>query len=166
MNHIELNAILFYSDFLSLKATSQPVTDNCKYFYIHGVPINSAFILDLEPDYDVQNRYFQQAMAEYTIIKEKYGEEGVETFIDDVCCIKACGCVDAERMLNCIHQYSSKHERKQAFNLYNNWKKQQLFLHLTTNENGDKEQTECTKYVYHAERMLGRPGLVASLREN
>ena len=41
-----------------------------------------------------------------------------------------------------------------------------MFLHLTTNENGDKEQTECTKYVYHAERMLGRPGLVASLREN
>lgn len=51
-------------------------------------------------------------MAEYTIIKEKYGEEGVESFIDEVCCIKACGCVDAERMLNCIHQYSSKHERK------------------------------------------------------
>ena len=51
-------------------------------------------------------------MAEYTIIKDKYGEEGVETFINDVCCIKACGCVDAERMLNCIHQYSSKHERK------------------------------------------------------
>ena len=166
MNHIELNAILFYSDFLSLKATSQPVTDNCKYFYIHGVPINSAFILNLEPDYDPQNAYFQQAFAEYNIIKEKYGEEGVETFIDDVCCIKACGCVDAERMLNCIHQYSSKHERKQAFNLYNNWRKQQMFLHLTINENGDKEQTECTKYVYHAERMLGRPGLVASLRNN
>ena len=51
-------------------------------------------------------------MAEYTIIKEKYGEEGVESFIDEVCCIKACCCVDAERMLNCIHQYSSKHERK------------------------------------------------------
>ena len=166
MNHIELNAILFYSDFLSLKETSQPVTDNCKYFYIHGVPINSAFILNLEPNYDPQNRFFQQAMAEYSIIKEKYGEEGVETFIDDVCCIKACGCVDATRMLNCIHQYSGKHERKQAFNTYNNWKKYQIFYHLTTNENGDKEQTECTKYVYHAERMLGRPGLVASLREN
>ena len=59
MNHIELNAILFYSDFLSMKDISQPVTDNCKYFYVHGMPINSAFILDLEPEYDEQNVYFQ-----------------------------------------------------------------------------------------------------------
>jgi len=52
MNNIELNAILYYADFLSLKARSYPVTDNCKYFYIHGAPINSAFILNLEPLYD------------------------------------------------------------------------------------------------------------------
>lgn len=166
MNHIELNAILFYSDFLSLKDISQPVTDNCKYFYIHGIPINSAFILGLEPDYDEQNKYFQQARAEYNIIKDKYGDEGVETFIDDICCIRACGCVDAHRMLNCIHQYSSKHEKKQAFNIYNNWKKQQLFTHMAINEDGEYEETECTKYVYHAEKMLGRPGLVRSLRDN
>lgn len=166
MNHIELNAILFYSDFLSLKDISQPVTDNCKYFYIHGMPINSAFILDLEPDFDEQNKYFQQARAEYNIIKDKYGVEGVESFIDDICCIRACGCVDAYRMLNCIHQYSSKHEKKQAFNIYNNWKKQQIFTHMAINEDGEYEETECTKYVYHAEKMLGRPGLVRSLRNN
>lgn len=166
MNHIELNAILFYSDFLSMKDISQPVTDNCKYFYVHGMPINSAFILDLEPEYDEQNVYFQQAMAEYNIIKDKYGEDGVESFIDDICSMKACGCVDATRMLNCIHQYSSKHEKKQAFNTYNNWKKAQIFTHMTINEDGEYEETECTKYVYHAERMLGRPGLVRSLRNN
>lgn len=166
MNHIELNAILFYSDFLSLKDIGQPVTDNCKYFYIHGVPINSAFILGLEPEYDAQNKYFQQALAEYSTIKDKYGEEGVETFIDEICCIKACGCVDAIRMLNCIHQYSSKHERKQAFNMYNTWKNDQIFYHTAINEDGDPQKIECTKYVYHAERMLGRPGLVRSLREN
>jgi hypothetical protein len=44
MNDIELNAILYYADFLSLKAINQPVTDNCKYFFVYGVPINSAFI--------------------------------------------------------------------------------------------------------------------------
>lgn len=166
MNDIELNALLFYADFLSLKATSQPVTDNCKYFYIHGMPINSACILDMEPVYDPDNPYFQQALAEYTIIRDKYGDEGLETFIDDICCIRACGCVDAERMLKCIHQYSTKRERKEAFNLYNNWKKDQIYSHITINENGDPQRTECTKYVYHAERMLGKPGLARSIRQD
>ena len=165
MNHIELNAILFYADFLSLKAISQPVTDNCKYFYIHSVPINSAFILDLQPCYDEDDRYYKQACAEYQIIKDKYGDEGVETFIDDICSIRACGCVDAERMLNCIHQYSSKKEKKQAFNAYNNWKNKQIYFHTTINEDGDPQQKECSKYVYYAERMLNKPGLVKSLRE-
>ena len=166
MNDIELNALLFYADFLSLKATSQPVTDNCKYFYIHGMPINSACILDMEPVYDPDNPYFQQALAEYTIIRDKYGDEGLETFVDDICCIRACGCVDAERMLKCIHQYSTKRERKEAFNLYNNWKKDQIYSHITINENGDPQRTECTKYVYHAERMLGKPGLARSIRQD
>lgn len=166
MNDIELNALLFYADFLSLKSTSQPVTDNCKYFYIHGMPINSACILDMEPVYDPDNPYFQQALAEYTIIRDKYGDEGLETFIDDICCIRACGCVDAERMLKCIHQYSTKRERKEAFNLYNNWKKDQIYSHITINENGDPQRTECTKYVYHAERMLGKPGLARSIRQD
>lgn len=58
MNKIELNAILYYADFLSMKARSRPVTDNCKYFFVHGVPINSAFILDLEPVYDEEDYYF------------------------------------------------------------------------------------------------------------
>ena len=166
MNDIELNALLFYADFLSLKSTSQPVTDNCKYFYIHGMPINSACILDMEPVYDPDNPYFQQALAEYTIVRDKYGDEGLETFIDDICCIRACGCVDAERMLKCIHQYSTKRERKEAFNLYNNWKKDQIYSHITINENGDPQRTECTKYVYHAERMLGKPGLARSIRQD
>jgi len=108
INHIELNAILYYADFLSLKAIGEPVTDNCKYFYIHGVPINSMYILDLTPVYDEQNQYFQQAKVEYNAIKNKYGEDGVESFIEDICSIRACGSVDAERMLKCIHQYSNK----------------------------------------------------------
>lgn len=58
MNNIERNAILYYADFLSLKAVSHPVTDTCKYFFIHGAPINAAFILDLEPLYDEENPYF------------------------------------------------------------------------------------------------------------
>lgn len=58
MNNIELNAILYYADFLSLKQRSIPVTDNCKYFFIHGAPINSLFILNLEPEYSIDDIYF------------------------------------------------------------------------------------------------------------
>lgn len=103
MNNIELNAILYYADYLSLKAINKPVTDNCKYFFIHGAPINSLFILDLEPIYDKNNEYFKQSKTEYEIIRDKFGEEGVESFIDDICCIKACGTVDAKLMLKRIH---------------------------------------------------------------
>ena len=166
MNEAELSAILFYADFLSLKAVSRPVTDNCKYFYVYGIPMNSAFILNMQPEFDEQDEYYKQALAEYTIIRDKYGEEGLQSFIDDICSIRACGCVDAERMLKCIHQYSGKKERKQSFDTYNNWKKQYIFSHLTINENGDPQEKECSKYVYHAERMLGRPGLVRSIRED
>ena len=77
MNNIELNAILFYADYMSLRDTCTPVTDNCKYFYIHGTPINSCYILDLEPIYDQDNQYFKQSLQEYTLLRDKFGEEGV-----------------------------------------------------------------------------------------
>lgn len=162
MNNIELNAILFYADFLSLKETSQPVTDNCKYFYIYGAPINSCYILDLEPIYDEDNIYFKQAKTEYEIIKNKYGDEGVETFIDDICCIKACGSVDAIRMLKCIHQYSTKKERKQAFTAYENYKNSQNYKLITINGEGNPEQKTCSSYVYHVERMLDKSRVLKS----
>ena len=164
MNNIELNAILYYADFLSLKAVNHPITDNCKYFFIHGAPINSLFILNLEPLYDEQNEYFQQAKTEYEVIKDKFGDEGVESFVDDVCCIKACGSVNAEAMLKCIHQYSTKKQRKEAFREYYNWKNSQIYTHITINEDGDPQETECTAYVYHAERMHKQPSMEEDLR--
>ena len=164
MNDIERNAILYYADFLSLKAISQPVTDNCKYFFIHGVPINSLYILNEEPVYDEDNPYLQKAQMEYEQIKNKFGEEGVESFVDDICMIRACGSVDAERMLKCIHQYSSKKERKQALNSYYNWKNSQTYSHITINEDGDAIETECSKYTYHAERLFEQSGMDGGLR--
>lgn len=163
MNNIELNAILYYADYLSLKAISKPVTDNCKYFFIHGAPINSLFILDLEPIYDENNEYFKQSKTEYEIIRDKFGDDGVESFIDDICCIKACGTVDAKLMLKKIHQYSNKTERKQAFQTYNNWKNSQKYTHLTINEKGEAIETRCSSYVYHVERMLGKSGVLKTV---
>lgn len=156
INNIELNAILYYADFLSLKAVQHPVTDNCKYFFIHGVPINSLYILNLEPVYDENDEYFKQAKVEYEAIRDKFGEDGVESFIEDICSIRACGSVNAERMLQCIHQYSNKKERKQAIKNYNTWKNNQTYTHITINEDGDKIEKTCTSYVYHVERMLRR----------
>ena len=71
MTHAELNAILYYADFLSLKQESKPVTDNCKYFFIQGTPINSAYIVDMEPEYDKDNPYLIQAYQEYQQLEEK-----------------------------------------------------------------------------------------------
>lgn len=154
MNEIEHNAILFYADFLSLQHESHPVTDNCKYFFIHGFPINSAYIVDMEPEYDINDKYIEQAYQEFQAIKNKYDEDAAMTFIDDICSIKACGSVDAERMLKCIHQFSSRHEKKLALNAYYKWKKQQFYSHITINENGDPQETQCSRYVKHAEKSL------------
>lgn len=103
MNDIELDAILFYADYMSLKDTCTPVTDNCKYFYIHGTPINAAHIVNLEPEYDETNPYFIQAMTEFVVIRDKYDDEGLKSFVDDICAIRACGSVNAEQMLTRIH---------------------------------------------------------------
>ena len=163
MNNIELNAILYYADFLSMKHRCHPVTDNCKYFFIHGAPINSAFIVDLEPIYDDADIYFQQALQEYTIIKDKSGEEGVESFIDDICSIKACGSVSGEQMLQCIHQFNNKKERKHAFIRYYDWLDNQKYTHTIKDEDGKPQEKECTKYFYHAERLYRRPKLASNV---
>lgn len=164
MTNIQLNAILYYADFLSLKHESHPVTDNCKYFFVHGYPMNSAFILDLEPEYDPENQYIAQAAAEFQALADKYDDDSAMSFIDDICSLKACGSVDAEQMLKCIHQYSNKHERKMAFNAYNNWLKNQVYSHITFNEDGDPQETPCTRYVAHAEERLRKQRILASAR--
>lgn len=152
MNTIELNAILYYADFLSLKTTNHPVTDNCKYYFIHDTPINSAFIIDLKPEFDENNPFFKQSMDEYTILRDKFGDTGVNTFLEDICQLKARGVVNAKQMLQCIHQYSSKPERKYAFTQYYNWLDNQKYYHIVINELGKPEQKECSKYICHYER--------------
>lgn len=47
MNEAELSTILYYADLLALKQSSTTVTDNCKYFFVHGVPMNISFIVNL-----------------------------------------------------------------------------------------------------------------------
>ena len=108
MNTIELNAILYYADYLSLRTISKPVTDNCKYYFIHNTPINSAYIVDLIPFYDENNLFYKQA-------KE------VMSFLENISDLKACGTVGAKQMLKCIHRYSTTIDRKKAFSRYYRW---------------------------------------------
>ena len=86
-----------------MRDTSTPVTDNCVYFYIHRAPINIAYIWANGPFYDKDNRYLLQSEAEYKAIKAKYDEDGVASFLDDICALKYSGKVDGDTMLRYIH---------------------------------------------------------------
>ena len=55
---VELNAVLYYADYISLRDSNTTVTDNCKYYFIYGNPINSAYIVDSKPFYDENNPYY------------------------------------------------------------------------------------------------------------
>lgn len=103
LNDIELSAILFYADFLSLKNSGITVTDNCKYHFVYKAPINSTYLIDSEPFYDTENSYYKDSLSEYMIIKNKFGEDGVESFISNICNIGVSGCVSAKDMLKYIH---------------------------------------------------------------
>lgn len=112
MNAIELNAILYYADFLSLKTLSKPISSTCKYFFIHGTPLNATYIATGTLQYEEDNPFFLQARKEYETLKDKFGLEGVESFLEDISYLRARGAVDAKQMLRCIHQYSTRIERK------------------------------------------------------
>ena len=166
MNLFELNAILYYADYISLREQSIPVTDTCKYFFIHNTPINSAVIADRIPDIDVNNPYYQQAYKEYLAIKDKFGDEGIESYINSISSIQACGMVDAHRMLKQIHQYSDKTERKQAFKKYNSWKDSKTYTHIIKDDEGNDIEQECTKYVYNYEKSRKQPRILESITNN
>lgn len=166
MTQVELNSILYYADYLSLQSTSHPVTDTCKYFFIHQHPINSAYIAGYEPEYNKDDKYFVEAYNTYNKIAKQFGEEGAGSFIEDICFLRACGMVDATRMLQHIHLYSSKYERSQAFLQYRKWKKDQIYTHNTFIEDGTPIERPCSKYVKHAETLLGRQKLHNSTGED
>lgn len=121
MSTIE-NVVLYYADYLSLRACSVPITDNCKYFYINGEPVNIAYLSDAEPFIDEQSQFLKQALNECNKVRKRFGEEGVLDFVTSVCNLKTSGTVDGEMILKYIHQYSSTNERNKAFKKYRNWK--------------------------------------------
>lgn len=156
MTDVELNAILYYADYLSLRDTSTPVTDQCKYYFVYGTPINCAFLVGSIPNYDEDNQYFKKAVEDYKLVQSRFGDEGIMSFVDDICNLRAAGTVNGELMLKHIHQYSTKNERKYAMNKYKNWLNDQTYTHTVIGENGEERQEQCTKYVAHYEKGFGR----------
>lgn len=151
MNIVEQSMILYYADYLSLKEKQAPVTDNCKYYFIQNSPINAAYICDNQPFYDENNKYYIQAYTEYQQIKNKFGDDGISSFLGEIAFLSSIGVVNAEDILKCIYRYSTLRERKNALYKYRKWKKKQIYTHLIFNEDGEPEREQCTRYVAHAE---------------
>lgn len=144
--------VLFYADYLSLRETYTPVTDNCKYYYIMGMPINCTKIVNSEPVYDVQNKYYIQAYQELTQIRNKVGLQALATFIRDLCNVFALGCINGEQMLKCILCYDSSKLRKKAINKYKQHMKDIQYDHIIKNDDGENISEPCSKYVYHVDQ--------------
>lgn len=154
MNDFKMSAILYYADFLSLQHANKPVTQTCKYFYIHGVPMNIAYIVDQQPIYDVEDPWLQKSIKEYSMLKDKFGEDGVLSFINNICNLGVAGSVNATQMMKYIHRYDDKDERNKAFKAYKTNYRNQKYTHLIHNDDGDIVEQECTKYIAHAEQAL------------
>lgn len=156
LNNIEYNAILYYADFLSIKDRYIPITDTCKYFFIHDTPINAAYIAGVEPEFDKSSPYYLQAMAEYLTLRDKFGEDGASSFIEKIANLGVAGCVDAIYMLKCCLFYENRSTRRAAWRKYYLWRNNQKYYHTIKNDDGDPERRECTKYIKHYEKMLNQ----------
>ena len=142
----EWSTILFRADCLSLQATNTSVTDTCKYFFIHGAPINSCYIAKVEPFYDIQNEYLQQAITEYNLIKNSFGEDGIYSYIGEIACIRACGAVNAERILQHLYRFAKGKKLQKAI---------QRYKHVIKNDEGESVIAKCGKELAHVEKALG-----------
>ena len=155
MNTAELNAILYYADFLSIQEKGTPITDTCKYFFIHGIPVNIAHLAGVEPFYNADNQYFTQSLTEYNLIKNKCGEDGINSFISGICNLSACGMVDGDRMLKVAYRWSPRKRREEAIDKYRKWKDSITYEHITQDEEGRAIITKCGRNTAHHEKACG-----------
>lgn len=86
-------------------------------------------------------------MEELDAIHKKYGKDGVMSYIDDICYIRACGAVDAETMLNYSLRWAAPETKKRARTEYNQYLQDQHYYITITDEDGLPKQIECTRYV-------------------
>ena len=147
MNEAELSAILYYADLLSMKSTSHPITNNCKYFFVHKTPMHISFIVNQLPQFDKENQYFQQSLNEYRMLTDKYGNDGAMSFINNLCNLGVAGSVNGLQMLKYIHRYTDKYNKYKAFKEYGQYIKNQKYTFQSINDDGELETRPCTKYI-------------------
>ncbi|WP_277045335.1 hypothetical protein [Sharpea azabuensis] len=133
-----------------MRNSSRHVTDNCKYYYLYGAPINVAYICDSKPFYDEEDKYYIQSIKEITAIINKAGIDEATNFVNAICNVRAMGVVDANLMLKQIHQFSTQIDRNTAFSDYNRWISSQKYSCIYTNEHGDSVRQVCTRYIAHS----------------
>lgn len=107
------------------------------------------------PIFDENNEYFKQSKEEYLLLKNKFGEDGVLTFVDNICSLKACGKVSGEDMLRCIHRYAHKKEKADALNKYRQYMNNLKYTHIIKTDEGESRIATCSKYVAHHENAKG-----------
>ena len=147
MNEAELSAILYYADLLSMKSTSHPITNNCKYFFVHKTPMHISFIVNQLPQFDKEDQYFQQSLNEYRMLTDKYGNDGAMSFINNLCNLGVAGSVNGLQMLKYIHRYTDKYNKYKAFKEYGQYIKNQKYTFQSRNDDGELETRSCTKYI-------------------
>lgn len=147
MNEAELSAILYYADLLSMKSTSHPITNNCKYFFVHKTPMHISFIVNQLPQFDKEDQYFQQSLNEYRMLTDKYGNDGAMSFINNLCNLGVAGSVNGLQMLKYIHRYTDKYNKYKAFKEYGQYIKNQKYTFQSKNDDGELETRPCTKYI-------------------
>lgn len=85
------------------------------------------------------------------MLKCKYGEEGVKSFLKNICNLGIAGSVNATQMMKYIHRYDEKYERDKAFRLFKINRSKKKYTHIIHNDDGEVIEEECSKYVAHAE---------------
>lgn len=150
---MNLNAVLFYADYLSLHDLYTPITDTCKYYIIFGMPINAAYIQGSGPIYNKESKYFKQSVDELQKIYKKTGPEGVISFLQNICNVFALGNIDGIKMLNCMFYYENKKIKNISRSTYTKYMKSIRYKHVVE-EDGVETAISNTKYVEHANIKL------------
>lgn len=86
------------------------------------------------------------------MLKQKYGYDGAQSFLKNICNLGVSGSVNDTQMMKYIHRYDDKQERDRAFKKFKINKQKKNYIHITSNDDGEIVEEECTKYVAHAER--------------
>ena len=75
----------FYVYIVNLKIIIKLIYVIVLYFFIFNSPVNLAYLVGSSPIFSKDNKYFKQSVKEYDQIRNKFGESGIISFIEDIC---------------------------------------------------------------------------------